>query len=112
MKSSFIRCIGFIAFLAVILLYGCTKRVIEVVNTDNFIVSTVPIVFKTHLSYGSMTDQEGNIYKTVTIGSQTWMAENLRTTKYRDMTNIDYPGDDDEWNENGERNGVDDVLKQ
>ncbi|HLN19499.1 MAG TPA: fibrobacter succinogenes major paralogous domain-containing protein [Bacteroidales bacterium] len=35
-----------------------------------------------------VTDADGNSYNTVTIGTQVWMKENLRTRKYRDNTNI------------------------
>jgi len=37
---------------------------------------------------GTVTDFDGNIYETVTIGSQTWMKENLRSLHYADGTPI------------------------
>jgi uncharacterized protein (TIGR02145 family) len=55
------------------------------------------IVFNPNLEYGSMTDQDGNIYKTIRIGTQVWMAENLRTTKYNDGTSIPYVTDNNIW---------------
>src|SRR5436190_21272120 len=72
-----------IAGLLVILYTGCKKDEDE--NT--------PAVHET----GTVTDIEGNIYQTVKIGDQWWMAENLKVKKYSNGTSILNGQDSIDW---------------
>jgi uncharacterized protein (TIGR02145 family) len=54
----------------------------------------------TNLNYGSMIDQDGNTYKTITIGTQEWMAENLKASHYRNGNLIPMLGNNTDWQNN------------
>ena len=50
-------------------------------------------------SQNTVTDNSGNVYKTVKIGNQIWMAENLRTEKFNNGDPIEQITSDRYWQE-------------
>lgn len=48
------------------------------------------------LEYGTVNDVDGNTYKTVKIGEQWWMCENLRVKRFQDGSDISYIGNVDQ----------------
>ncbi len=62
------------------------------------IVTDVPTASKTIIfNFLDCTDGDWNYYPIVQIGTQTWMAENLRTTRYKDKLNFSYISDNTAW---------------
>lgn len=56
------------------------------------------------LTYGSVTDCSGNTYATIEIGTQEWMAENLRTSCYANGDSI--PATTNYWEVNPNEGGA------
>ena len=84
--------ISVLVLFVILVIIACKKE-----KNDNPTNGKTTAVFNPDLTYGTMTDQDDNVYKTITIGTQTWMAENLRTTKYRDGSSIPNVTDNTAW---------------
>jgi uncharacterized protein (TIGR02145 family) len=86
MKKFLIRPLLLLAF-SLLLTISCKKKADDIPDIN----------FNPSITYGSMADQDGNVYKTVTIGTQVWMAENLKTTIYRNGDPIVNVTDNTQW---------------
>ena len=63
-----------------------------------FVTAFIMILFFVlNTSFSQVTDKDGNNYKTVAIGKQIWMAENLNVEHYRNGDPIPEVQDKEEW---------------
>lgn len=80
-------------------LSGLTKYFWRVCSHTEYLTSEWSTIwkFKTDLGRGTVTDIDGNRYKTLKIGAQWWMAENLKVTHYKNGDSIPNVSDPIQW---------------
>ena len=81
--------------------YAAGNRLKFTGNSGNYstIITDIPVSDKTiNFNFIACTDADFNIYPVVIIGTQIWMAGNLKTTKYNDGTAIPNVTDNISWN--------------
>lgn len=93
----FLACIIFLSLNYFLLFNSCQKDEFEQqlsLNEGDFL--SAESVKKAKLT-GKVRDVDGNYYKTVKIGTQWWMAENLKTTRYANKNPISNVTDNGLW---------------
>lgn len=92
---------GFLFMISIVLIFSCD--LFKTGGTGTLIfkgVSQLPDLSKSALYLDeTVTDYDGNIYETVTIGDQVWMVQNLKVTHYKDGSPIGYITDSTDWSQ-------------
>ena len=84
-------------FLPLILLSCCKHDPIPEPVPNNPLNGKTTAIFNPSKKYGTIIDIDGNAYKTIVIGTQTWMAENLRVTRYSNGDSVPNVTDTSKW---------------
>lgn len=77
--------------------YVTTKLGVEYGENLSFTTHLTTVKYNNSLDYGVVSDIEGNNYKTIPIGPFVWMAQNLKTTKFSDGTDIPNLKENSQW---------------
>jgi len=83
-----------------VMLYSFGDRLIYKGKSGQFctLISDMPTENKNvNFEFADCRDMDGNYYSVLKLGTQIWMAENLRTTKFNDNTDIPLIVDQTNW---------------
>lgn len=79
--------------IALVLVFSCSKKsdptpITNTVTNTNTVTDTIYKQYTPKVVFGTVNDNQGASYRTVTLGGQTWMAENLRVQYYNNGDRI------------------------
>jgi uncharacterized protein (TIGR02145 family) len=77
--------------------YAANSNSIEYGEDFKFSTRLTGVTFNSELTYGTLADIEGKNYKTIPVGTQEWMAENLKATRFNDGTVIPMVTGNGQW---------------
>jgi len=81
------------SFILLINLFPATITILTTVGEETINLSEIENI----TIEGAVTDIDGNVYQTITIGNQEWMIENLKVTHYRNGDPIPTGHNNSDW---------------